>query len=174
MRTIVFYRSKTGFTQKYAQWIAEDLACESLPATQVARQDLSSYDLVIYGAPVMAGSIMGWKKFRSLLNKFPKAQPVLFACGLAPQNDEENLKNVKKQNLIGSDFNQVPLFFMRGGINIDRMSFLTKFVMKAIVMQMRKTATDEEISAFPDPFHADYTSQDAIQPLVAWVKAHKA
>lgn len=174
MKTIVIYRTKTGFTQKYAQWISEDLGCESITATQAARHDLSTYDLVIYGAPVMAGGIMGWKKFRDMLNKYPKVQPVLFACGLAPQNDLENLKNVKNQNLTDSDRDRIPFFLMRGGIDINRMGFLTRFIMKAIVAQMRKTAPAEELSAYPDPFHADYSSRDAIQPLVAWVKANQA
>jgi menaquinone-dependent protoporphyrinogen IX oxidase len=102
LKTIVIYKSKTGFTQKYAKWIAEDLNCESLPAAKAVRHDLSAYDVIIYGGPVMAGGIMGWKKFRGRLGKFPKAQPVLFACGLAPENDEEYMKNLKNQNLIAA------------------------------------------------------------------------
>ena len=174
MKTIVIYESKTGFTQKYAQWIAEDLGCESLPAAQTPRHDLSPYDLIIYGGPVRGGGILGRKKFRRLLDKFPKVQPVLFACGMALESDDENMKNLKKQNLIGSENDRIPLFFLRGGFDVDRMGFLTRLIMKPIALQMRKAVPADEIIAHPDPFHVDCTSREAIQPLVAWVKAQKA
>ena len=35
MSTIVVYQSETGFTKKYAEWIAEALDCEAVPFKKV-------------------------------------------------------------------------------------------------------------------------------------------
>ena len=46
-RYIVIYTSKRGSTKQYAEWIAEDLACEALPLSEAAGLDLHGYDCVI-------------------------------------------------------------------------------------------------------------------------------
>ena len=38
---VVIYKSKTGFTEKYASWIAEELNCEKYPLENVSMVDLS-------------------------------------------------------------------------------------------------------------------------------------
>jgi flavodoxin len=46
MKTIVIYKSKTGFTKKYAQWIAAELSADLLEAAMVAADKLAAYDTV--------------------------------------------------------------------------------------------------------------------------------
>ena len=40
MEIIVTYNSKTGFTKKYAQWIAEELNCPIFEATKIKKSEL--------------------------------------------------------------------------------------------------------------------------------------
>ena len=43
MKTIVVYSSQTGFTEKYAKWIAEALNCEAIPVKQAKKLDISQF-----------------------------------------------------------------------------------------------------------------------------------
>ena len=53
MKIIVVYKSKTGFSEQYAKWIQTALNCDIIPLNQL--KTLEGYDLVIYGAGLMAG-----------------------------------------------------------------------------------------------------------------------
>ena len=55
MKKIVVYTSKTGFAQKYAEWIAEELGCEAVSCKKYAKS-AKDEDLVIYGGGIMASS----------------------------------------------------------------------------------------------------------------------
>ena len=64
MKVIVTYNSKTGFTQKYAEWIAEDLNCKALSTAEL--KNVSEYDLVIHGGWIMGGMISGFENMKKL------------------------------------------------------------------------------------------------------------
>ncbi len=57
MRSIVIYKSQTGFTQKYAEWIAEELKADIFDILQVNVEMLQNYDTIIYGGGLYAGGI---------------------------------------------------------------------------------------------------------------------
>lgn len=46
MNTVVVYCSQTGFTEKYAKWLAEDLSCEAVRYSERGLIDLSQCLLV--------------------------------------------------------------------------------------------------------------------------------
>ena len=48
MNAIVIYRSKTGFTKRYAQWLAEDLGCEAAAYENRDKVELSG-ELTLLG-----------------------------------------------------------------------------------------------------------------------------
>ena len=66
MRLLVVYTSKTCFTKRYAQWLAEDLSSDCFPLEQAARVDFSGYDAVAFGSSVHAGGVrkLAWLKKR--------------------------------------------------------------------------------------------------------------
>lgn len=43
MKTVVIYKSKTGFTQKYAEWIAEDLSADLFEVSKVNSSTLTKH-----------------------------------------------------------------------------------------------------------------------------------
>ena len=45
MSKVVIYQSGTGFTAKYANWIAERLGCEAKAYKEVNPSELSDYDM---------------------------------------------------------------------------------------------------------------------------------
>ena len=48
-KTAVIYKSKTGFTCKYAQWIAEETGCDLFSYEQREKVDFSRYDTILCG-----------------------------------------------------------------------------------------------------------------------------
>ena len=67
MKTIIIYKSRTGFTKRYAQWIAEELTCEIADYSDISKVDLDNFDLIIYGSRVHAGKIDSLNKVKELL-----------------------------------------------------------------------------------------------------------
>ena len=49
MKTIVIYNSQTGFTKRYAQWIAEAAGADCLALSDAKKKDLTAYEAIIYG-----------------------------------------------------------------------------------------------------------------------------
>ena len=57
MKTLVIYNSQTGFTEKYAKWIAEDLEAKCVSVKEAKNEKLVDYDRVIFGSWFCAESI---------------------------------------------------------------------------------------------------------------------
>ena len=57
MKTIVIYTSQTGFTRRYAQWIAQAAKADCLKLAAAKIKDLSVYEAIIFGGWGCAGSI---------------------------------------------------------------------------------------------------------------------
>lgn len=51
MKTIVIFKSKTGFVKQYAEWIAEELSGDLYEASKVTAERLTSYDTINYSEP---------------------------------------------------------------------------------------------------------------------------
>lgn len=47
MKKIVIYKSKTGFAEKYAEWIAKALECEAEELKNISSKKLQDYDIIL-------------------------------------------------------------------------------------------------------------------------------
>ena len=45
--------------KKYAEWIAEKIACQTMPYAQINNVDMNSCDIMIYGAGICGDQISG-------------------------------------------------------------------------------------------------------------------
>ena len=70
MKTIVIYNSQTGFTKRYAEWIAQESGADCFELSTAKKKNLDEYDAIIYGGWACAGSIskIGW--FKGNINKY--------------------------------------------------------------------------------------------------------
>ena len=61
-KTIIIYRSKTGFSRRYAQWLAEDLRCQAADYRERKRLRLPEYGTIILAGGLYAGQMsgLGW------------------------------------------------------------------------------------------------------------------
>lgn len=164
MKRLVVYQSSTGFTAKYAAWIAGELSCEAKELKHMKAQEIAAYDSIIFGGWIMGGMIMGLDK----IQKMDPKQLVVFAVG-ASSDSEELRNNLKTQNHL----EQTPLFYMEGGIAFEKMSFFPQMMLKtmgkSVAKKEVKTEEDEEMLR---KFSASSDNSDIanIQPLVAFVK----
>ena len=98
MKRIVVYKSSTGFTAKYANWIAEELGCEAIELNKIKKCDLVKYDEIIYGGWLMANMVCGYNK----INEMNLKKVIVFGVGMTVPNDEVVAK-LAEQNKINKD-----------------------------------------------------------------------
>lgn len=164
-KCIVIYESQTGFTAKYAQWIAQELGCECKYRKDIASDELKNYETVIYGGWIRANKIV------SLAKAQKKIKPsVIFAVGSTPAY-EEVIEEIKKSNKIST-----PFFYFEGGFDFEKLSSFQK----KILLIMKKQVAKKENKTRKEIFMAenlgtsfDHSSKDQIIPLVDFVRATK-
>ena len=163
MKRIVIYQSGTGFTAKYAGWIAEDLGCEAKEYKSVSMNELSGYDMVIYGGWIMANQVVGYDKIKAINLK----NLVVFGVGMTVANKAVEEK-IAEQNQIDPN----KFFYFEGGYNPKKPG-----IMKKMMMNMIKKSIEKKEEKTADDLHmlktfegADNTNRDAIKDLVDFCK----
>lgn len=164
MKRLVVYESSTGFTKKYAEWIAKKLSCEVKPRIRVKAKEAAGYDQIIYGGWVLGGRVNGLDKFMKL---YP-GKLVVFAVGVTP--DSETVRN----NIVSaSGLGTIPFFYMQGGLNPSRQTLIQKrmlkMVRKFLAAKKDKNNQDRLIEQLLG-HQGDYTDVIYINPLVEYVK----
>lgn len=173
MKTIVVYKSKTGFTKRYAEWIAKELACELVSVDQVSMKDLQSYQTIIYGGGVIAGQIGGLKKFKGGVIGNPNQKLIVFATGAAPAEALKVKDTVKEANFTKEESVKIPYFYFQGGINYETMKFGSRLLMKlfsAILRKKKNKTPEEQGMAESISKSADYSNIKFIQPLISHIR----
>ena len=82
---LVTYRGVTGFTQQYAQWIAEALGGACRPLADLSKDDMAAYGTVIFGGRFHAGSVDGLKQAKALAAACQVPRFLVFATGGHPR-----------------------------------------------------------------------------------------
>ncbi|MFA6198318.1 MAG: flavodoxin domain-containing protein [Patescibacteria group bacterium] len=81
---LIVYRSFLGATKKYAQWLAEDLACRSIGYRQLRAEMIAQSDVVV----VMSGTYAGKMPLVGFLKKYWPAlkykRVFIVAVGVVP------------------------------------------------------------------------------------------
>ena len=145
MKTIVIYNSQTGFTKRYAEWIAETAGADCLELSIAKKKDLTAYEAIIYGGWAHAGSIskIGW--FKGNIDKWADKKLIVFCVGGGPIDNPE-IETALKQNFNESEQKRVNTFYCPGGFNYEKMSIPSKLMMKMFVktLKAKKDKTEEE------------------------------
>lgn len=173
MKAIIVYKSRTGFTKRYAEWIAEEIKCDIKSYQDVHKDSLNQYDLVIYGGNLYAGKIDGLAKMKELLPDNKKCSFMVFATGASPAEAKEEINKVWKENLSAEELKEVPHFYMPGGLNYEKMKFVDRTLMRVFSKMMEgkkdKTSFDKECSQAITSSY-DISSRDYIKPVIEYVQ----
>lgn len=170
MNAIVVYKSKTGYTKKYAEWIAEELGCDI--KENAALSDILGYDTIICGGGIYAGSMNGAKLISKNLGKLSGKNLILFAVGAMPDEEKDVVPFWNKQ-LTPEQQKSIGHFFLRGGFNFNQLKVADKLMMSMIKKHLEKIKepTDEDkgfLAAFSEP--VDFTDKSNIAKLLEYAK----
>lgn len=171
-RILVVYKSVTGFTKQYAQWIGESLGCETTELKDVTAQRLAEYDLVIFGGRFHAGFVDGLKKAKKLVDDARKL--IVFATGASPSTMEDMVKEAWKNNFTPEELERIPHFYMQSGLRYEKMPLGDKLMMKAFGAMVKgkenKTEYEKVMSQALGKSY-DFSSREYIKPLIEYVRS---
>ena len=147
-KALVVYNSKYGHTEKYAQWLAEELNADICNGKKLNRNLLSDYSTILFGSSLYAGkneaALLVVKNFEQIRDK----KVVLFTCGLADVSNETNIIGINRalDKVITPEIREkIKIFHVRGGIDYDNLSFQHKIMMKMLHSQILKKREDDRI-----------------------------
>jgi len=171
MKTVVIYKSKTGFAKKYAEWIAKALSADIFEASQIDIDLLTNYDTVIYGGGLYAVGINGVKFITKNLEKLSGKKLVVFATGATPPR-EDAINKVRNMNFTPEQQKTIRFFYMRGGFDNRKLKPIDKILMRLLKLKLKskKQLTPDErgmLSAYNIP--VDFTREKNIAELVVYV-----
>ena len=174
MKTVVVYKSKTGFTKKYAEWIAEELSADIFEAAKCTSDMLTNYDTVIYGGSLHAVGINGVKLIMKNLGKLEGKKLVVFATGASPSR-EEAINEVRNKNFSFEQQRHIRFFYLRGGFDYSKLKPLDKALMTLLrwKIKRKKELTPDErgmLAAFDKP--VDFTRKENIGELISYVRSN--
>lgn len=168
LKIVVVYSSKTGLTEKYARWIAEDLHAPFFQLDQIDQETLDSTALVVYGGGLYAGVIHGLHNLKKRLSKeIPVRRLIVFATGASPASSEY-AQSIRNNNFSVPEQKQVPFFYFQGGIIYERMKAGDRFLMRLFngMLWIKKLVKGGQGPA-PKAVSADLCDRAAIAPLLA-------
>lgn len=177
MKTVMIYKSKSGFVKKYANWIAAELNAELFEADDFNPNNLVKYDVIIYGGGLYAVGINGVKLIKNNLDKMHQKRLIVFASGAAPAR-EKVVTEVFHQNFTKEQQKYVKFFYLRGGFDYNKLSTGDKVLMKLLKWKIHfkkslgKQLEGDEIGmlqAYSKP--ADFTNKDNIKELVRYASS---
>lgn len=173
MKTIVIYNSQTGFTKRYAQWIAEKANAECVEFSKARKSNLDSYDAIVFGCWAVAGSINKIKWFKKNISKWNGKKLVAFCVGASPIDNPE-VDTFLAQSFTEDEFKSVKLFYCPGGLDYQKMPAASKTMMRMFVKMLNakkdKTQADlEQIKIMSSSY--DISDIKYIEPILDYLKS---
>ncbi len=170
MKTIVVYKSKYGYTKRYAEWIAEELSCDI--KENAAFSDISGYDMIICGGGCYAGTINGSKLITKNLARLSGKKLILFAVGSSSGADKDIIPFWEK-NLTVEQRQAVAHFYLRGGFDYSRLGSADKLLMNMLKSHLKKVKDPDEetrglLAAYDTP--VDFTDKKRLKELLEYAR----
>jgi menaquinone-dependent protoporphyrinogen IX oxidase len=132
MKTLIVYKSRYGSTQKYAEWLKEDLKdSELIESEGFESKDLNQYDWIVFGSSIYTGKFDILPLMIKSLDKIKSKKLYLFVVGSEPPESEaskinyEQLPKEIKESLSG-------FLKVSGKIDLKKMSFIHKIMLKMV------------------------------------------
>jgi len=172
MRTIVIYNSQTGFTKRYAEWIAEAIGADCVPFAEAKKKDMARYDTIIFGSWLCAGTIknLGW--FQKNADRWTGKKVMVFCTGASPVENPVT-EAAFKQITDEPKMKKVKTFYCPAGLNYDKMGAVSRLMMKtlfkALKAKKKKTQEDEEMINMISSSY-DIADQKYIEPILTYLR----
>lgn len=172
MKTVVIYNSQTGFTKRYAQWIAEATGADCLELSVAKKESMAAYEAIIFGGWACAGGISKLSWFKRNIDKWADKKLIVFCVGGSPIDNPE-VEPALKKNFTESELKKVSVFYCPGGFNYEKMSVPSKFMMKMFIKTLKskkdKTESDKEMIKIISSSY-DISDKKYIEPILECLK----
>lgn len=174
MKTIVIYNSQTGFTKRYAQWIAQKTNADCIEYGKAKNMNLDSYDTVVFGGWAVAGSISKLKWFKKNISRWSGKKLVVFCVGASPIENPE-IELTLPKNFTDEELKVVRWFYCPGGLDYDKMPVTSKTMMKMFVkaLNSKKNKTEDDMEQIK-MMSSSYDISDIkyIDPIIEYLNSH--
>lgn len=169
MLTAVVYTGNTGFTEKYANWVANQLKCELFRLEDVTKEDLAKYPLIVFGGWVKGGLIQGLTELQGKV----RGKYIVFAVGALPKRSSQ-AERFKERN----GLQDVPTFYFEGGLRWYRLSEGQKAALlmyKETLQQFdyNKLSANEKFFLNNIGRTFDHSSLDGVQELTDFLESER-
>ena len=178
MKTLIIYTSQTGFTKRYAEWLAERTSGDILDIKEAQKKSadyFENYDAICYGGWAMAGNIVKGKWFLEKAANWQNKRLAMFCVGGSP-NDNPDVDVFLENALTDEQKKYMKIFYCQGGFNYEKMKAPSRIAMKMFVSSLRKKkdATEEEKVMF-EKMASSYDISDVkyIEPIAAYLEGEK-
>lgn len=194
-KVLIIYYSKTGFTKKYAGWIAESLSqkisCDAISYADRNKISFDGYDIILYGGGFHAGMINGLKWFkkkfaqRSQMSKSENMRAAVFVTGAMPA-DAPDVEKALRQNFTQDEWETIQagspdgllgggrvygrvckVFYLQSGLCYETMGSGDKLMMAVFRTMLKKMDADSEMRQMVAQSF-DITRREDITPIVDW------
>lgn len=169
---LLVYKSMTGFTQKYVDWINDVMSCQTTTLDQIGNMDINNYKIIIYGAGIKAGYIRGLKEFKKIALRMDNKKIVIFATGGAP-SEMEIVSKLELNNFSADELKCIKFFYFQSGLNYDKMKRFEKMLMRVYktILEMKKNKTSVEDGTSRNICKSyDYSSSEYIKPMITYLE----
>ena len=173
MKTLIIYTSQTGFTKKYAQWIADEMSADIYDLKDAKKKEndfFDGYEAIVYAGWCMAGGVVKSKWFWDKAEGWKDKRLAIVAVGAGP-NENPDVETALT-NLLNEEQRQyIKAFYCQGGINYEKMHMASKLAMKMFVRSLKKKP-DEKSRLVAAYLSASYDVSDIkyTEPVVAYLK----
>ena len=157
----IVYKSNTGHTKQYAEMLGDSLKVPVFELKE-AKSKLKKNDEIVFLGWVCATKIQGLSKIKKYNVK------CIGAVGAYPieKNYIESLRQANKVN--------VELFYLRGGLNFNKLTGLKKKVLQFVgnMIEKENNAENQEmIKLFKNG--ANYVSEENLKPMLKYINKEK-
>lgn len=170
-KSIVIYHSQTGFTQRYARWISEELGCSCVELAKAKGMDFNEYGTILFGGWACAGSVSKIKWFKSNIKNWKGKNLAVFCVGASPIATPEAEESMEK--CFRGESEKVATFYCPGGLNYEKMPAPSRAAMKMLLgaLKAKRNKTEEDrmqIEMISKSY--DIADRKYIAPIVAWAR----
>ena len=173
---IIIYGSQYGTTEQYALELSKRTAIKAEEYGNI--QDINQYDTIIYIGALYAGSVLGMKKTLNKIDDCLGKKIIIATVGLADPNDNENRDTIRKRikgQLSDDVYNNVTIYFLRGGIDYSLLNLKHKTMMAFIYRRAKKLKEDErnaEVKAILETYgkKVSFIDFDSLNPIINEIK----
>ena len=175
MKTLIIYTSQTGFTKKYAEWLAQKTDGDMLELKEAQKKDdafFAGYEAIVYGGWVMAASVVKVKWFLNKAASWKDKKLAVFCVGGSP-NDNPDIEGMLKNMMTDEQREYIKAFYCQGGFNYERMNAPSRLAMKMFVsaLKKKKDPTEEEkIMTEMVATSYDISDEKYLEPIVDYLK----